>query len=198
MPRLILASQSEIRARLLANAGVVVEALPARIDEDGIRAALEADGATPRDIADALAEMKARKLAEKHPDAVVIGCDQVLDFRKTVWGKPETPDAARAQLQALRGQTHRLLSAVVLYEGAEPVWRHVGEVRLTMREFSDAFLDDYLARNWDSARHSVGAYKLEEEGVRLFSSVEGDYFTVLGLPLLPLLAYLGLRGWIPA
>lgn len=198
MPRLILASQSEIRARLLANAGVVVEALPARIDEDGIRAALEADGATPRDIADALAEMKARKLAEKHPDAVVIGCDQVLDFRKKVWGKPETPDAARAQLQALRGQTHRLLSAVVLYEGAEPVWRHVGEVRLTMREFSDAFLDDYLARNWDSARHSVGAYKLEEEGVRLFSSVEGDYFTVLGLPLLPLLAYLGLRGWIPA
>lgn len=198
MPRLILASQSEIRARLLANAGVVVEALPARIDEDGIRAALEADGATPRDIADALAEMKARKLAEKHPDAVVIGCDQVLDFRKTVWGKPETPDAARAQLQALRGQTHRLLSAVVLYEGPEPVWRHVGEVRLTMRDFSDAFLDDYLARNWDSARHSVGAYKLEEEGVRLFSSVEGDYFTVLGLPLLPLLAYLGLRGWIPA
>lgn len=198
MPRLILASQSEIRARLLASAGVTVEALPARIDEDGIRAALQAEAATPRDIADTLAEMKARKLAEKHPDAVVIGCDQVLDFRKEVWGKPETPDAARAQLQALRGQTHRLLSAVVLYERGEPVWRHVGEVRLTMRAFSDAYLDDYLSRNWDSARHSVGSYKLEEEGARLFSAVDGDYFTVLGLPLLPLLGYLGQRGWIAA
>lgn len=198
MPRLILASQSEIRARLLASAGVPVEALPARIDEDGIRAALEAEEATPRDIADALAEMKARKLAEKYPDAVVIGCDQVLDFRKRAWGKPSTADAARAQLQALRGQTHRLLSAVVLYERSEPVWRHVGEVRLTMRAFSDAYLDDYLARNWDSARHSVGAYKLEEEGARLFSAVDGDYFTVLGLPLLPLLGYLGQRGWIAA
>jgi septum formation protein len=198
MPRLILASQSEIRARLLADAGVAVDALPARIDEDGIRAALEAEGATPRDIADTLAEMKARKLAEKHPDTVVIGCDQVLDFRKDVWGKPETPDAARAQLQALRGQTHRLLSAVVLYDRGEPVWRHVGEVRLTMRAFSDAYLDDYLSRNWDSARHSVGCYKLEEEGARLFSAVDGDYFTVLGLPLLPLLGYLGQRGWIAA
>jgi len=198
MTRLILASQSEIRARLLGAAGVAVEALAARIDEDAIRTALEAEEATPRDIADTLAEMKARKLAEKHPDAVVIGCDQVLDFRKRVWGKPETPDAARAQLQALRGQTHRLLSAVVLYERSEPVWRHVGEVRLTMRVFSDAYLDDYLARNWDSARHSVGAYKLEEEGARLFSAVDGDYFTVLGLPLLPLLGYLGQRGWIAA
>lgn len=198
MPRLILASQSAIRARLLADAGVAVDALPARIDEDGIRAALQAEAASPRDIADTLAEMKARKLAEKHPDAVVIGCDQVLDFQKDVWGKPETPDAARAQLRALRGKTHRLLSAVVLYEAGEPVWRHVGEVRLTMRAFSDAYLDDYLSRNWDSARHSVGGYKLEEEGARLFSAVDGDYFTVLGLPLLPLLGYLGQRGWVAA
>lgn len=195
-PRLILASQSPIRARLLAQAGVTVDALPARIDEDAIRIALEAERATPRDIADTLAEMKARKLAERNPDAVVIGCDQVLEFRKTVYGKPETPAQARAQLCALRGQTHRLLSAVVVYDRAEPVWRHVGEVRLTMRDFSDAFLDDYLSRNWESLRESVGGYKLEEEGVRLFTAVEGDYFTVLGLPLLPLLAWLGQRGYI--
>lgn len=197
-PPLILASQSRIRARLLANAGVDVECLPARIDEDAIRTALEAEQATPRDIADTLAEMKARKLAEKHPEAVVIGCDQVLDFRKQVWGKPATIDDARAQLFALRGQTHRLLSAVVVYDRAEPVWRHVGEVRLTMRHFGDAFLDDYLSRNWDSIRDSVGGYKLEEEGVRLFSAVEGDYFTVLGLPLLPLLGWLGQKGYIPS
>lgn len=195
-PRLILASQSPIRARLLAQAGINAEALPARIDEDAIRSALEAEAATPRDIADTLAEMKARKLAERNPDAVVIGCDQVLEFRKTVYGKPETPAQARDQLRTLRGQTHRLLSAVVVYDRAEPVWRHVGEVRLTMRDFSDAFLDDYLSRNWESLRESVGGYKLEEEGVRLFSAVEGDYFTVLGLPLLPLLAWLGQRGYI--
>jgi septum formation protein len=195
-PRLILASASEIRRQLLANAGLQVEAIPARVDEDSIRAALESEGANPRDIADTLAEMKARKLAERHPDALVIGCDQVLEFQRKAWGKPGSPDEARSQLQALRGQTHKLLSAVVVYDGGKPVWRHVGEVRLTMHAFSDAYLTDYLARNWESLRQSVGGYKLEEEGVRLFSAIEGDYFTVLGLPVLPLLSYLGQRGVI--
>lgn len=197
MPKpIFLASASVIRAQMLAAAGVVVTCRPARIDEDAIRAALEADGARPHDVADALAEMKARKIAEREPEALVIGCDQVLDLKGQVFGKPETRDAARAQLLALRGQTHRLLSAVVVYEQAKPAWRHIGEVHLTMRPISDAYLDDYLTRNWDSIRHSVGAYKLEEEGVRLFSCVEGDYFTVLGLPLLDLLGYLGQRGFI--
>lgn len=193
---LILASASEIRLHLLRAAGVDVTAIPARIDEDSLRASLEAEAATPRDIADALAEMKAAKLANRYP--LVLGCDQVLDFKGQVWGKPASPDAARTQLSRLRGQTHRLLSAAVLYEEGKPVWRQVAEVRLTMRNFSDAYLDDYLSRNWASIRHSVGAYKLEEEGARLFDKVDGDYFAVLGLSLFALLEYLGQRGIIAA
>lgn len=196
MRPLILASSSEIRAQLLANAGVPVEIMPARIDEEAIRAALEAEQAGPRDVADALAEMKARKISEKHGDALVLGCDQILAFKGAILSKPECVDAARAQLRLLRGNRHALLSAVVIYEAGKPVWRHVGEVRLTMRSFSDAYLDAYLDRNWNSIRHAVGAYKLEEEGVRLFSHIEGDYFTVLGLPLLAVLDYLGTRGLI--
>lgn len=195
-PPIILASSSETRLRLLQAAGVVVSAAPARIDEETVRAALEAEDASPRDIADTLAEMKAQRIGDRHPDAIVLGCDQVLDFQGRVWGKPQTPEAARDQLRALRGQTHRLLSAVVLYHQGEPQWRHIGQVRLTMRDFSDDWLDGYITRNWESLRHSAGGYLLEEEGVRLFSAVDGDYFTVLGLPLLPLLGYLGQRGFI--
>lgn len=198
MTRLILASASASRRRMLAQAGVVVEALPARIDEETIRIALQAEGAKPRDVADTLAEMKARKLAERNRDALVIGSDQVLEFEGEVWAKADDRAGARAQLARLRGGTHRLLSAVVLYHEGKPIWRHLAEVRLTMRVFSDAYLDAYLDRNWDEVRHSVGAYHLEGEGARLFSEVQGDYFTVLGLPLLPLLNYLALRGFIPA
>lgn len=198
MTHIILASASTIRRQMLENAGIRVDALPARVDEDTIRAALEAEGAKPRDIADALAEMKARKLGERHPSSLVIGCDQILHYDGETWGKPETPDAARSQLQRLRGRTHRLVSAVVLYEQAKPVWRHVEEASLTMRSFSDGFLDDYIARNWDDIRHSVGAYQLEREGARLFAAVDGNHFTILGLPLLPLLNYLSQRGFISA
>ena len=193
---LILASSSETRLRLLRAAGLDVTPHAPRIDEVAMRASLEADHATPRDIADALAEMKARKIADRRGDALVLGCDQVLEFRHKVWGKPETAAEALAQLSAFRGQSHKLLSAVVLYDAGQPIWRYVGEVQLTMRDLSDDWLQAYVARNWTSIRHSVGGYKLEEEGIRLFSSIEGDYFTILGLPLLALLGYLGERGFI--
>lgn len=197
MPRpLLLASASPIRLQLLRNAGLEVTAQPARIDEDTIRQALQAEAAPPRDIADALAEMKARKLAEKHPDALVLGCDQILAFKGQVFGKPETPEEARRQLTGFRGQTHDLISAMVLYEAGKPIWRHMSEAKLTMRNLSDQYLDDYITRNWQAIGNSVGGYKLEEEGIRLFSNIEGDYFTILGLPLLPLIGYLGTRGFV--
>jgi len=191
---IILASSSEIRAQLLRNAGVTIDTLPARIDEDAITSALVAEGASPRDIADALAEGKARKIGLKRPDAMVIGCDQVLEFEGRLLAKPASPEEAEAQIGAFRGKTHRLMSAAVVYHEAQPVWRSVGVVRMSARHMSDAWIADYVARNWDSIRHSVGGYKLEEEGVRLFHRIDGDYFTVLGLPLLDLLSYLTTRG----
>lgn len=195
---MILASTSPTRLAMLRAAGLDPTPIAPRVDEATIRDALVAEGAHPRDIADALAEMKARKVAEKHPTDLVLGCDQVLALDRQTFAKPETPDDARAQLRALRGKTHKLLSALVVYENAEPVWRFVGEARLTMHDLSDTYLNDYVHRNWDSIRHSVGGYKIEEEGVRLFSAITGDHFTILGLPLLPLLAYLRNRGMIPA
>lgn len=194
--KIILASGSDIRAQLLRQAGLKIEVKPAMVDESLIKGALIADGAPPRDIADALAEAKARKVSSKDPDALVLGCDQILDFKGTMLSKPQSPEDAIAQLQAMRGERHMLLSACVIYEDGKPIWRHVGQVRLRMRAATDAYIEGYVARNWESIRHSVGAYKLEEEGVRLFHSIDGDYFNVLGLPLLELLAYLGLRGVI--
>jgi len=194
---LILASASQIRSRLLGAAAVPHEAIPARIDEDSLRASMIQEDAKARDIADALAEMKARKVSQKYPEALVLGCDQVLAHDNALLSKPKTPQEARTQLAALRGTTHQLLSAAVLYQDAEPLWRHIGVARLTMRSFSDAYLDDYITRNWDSIRWSVGGYKIEEEGIRLFSNIAGDHFTVQGLPLIELLSYLTLRGTLP-
>ncbi len=179
---------------MLQNANVAFEIEKPRVDEEMIKAALLSEGAKPRDIADTLAEMKARKVSEKHPDALVIGSDQVLDHGGTLFSKPTDRSNAEAQLRALSGQKHQLLSAAVICENGKPLWRHIGIVRMQMRDISPSYLQGYLDRNWHSLRHSVGGYKLEEEGVRLFSRVDGDYFTVLGMPLLEILSYLSLRG----
>lgn len=196
-PTLVLASSSEIRARLLTQAGVDFEVKAARVDEEAIKEALLSEGASPRDIADALAEAKARKVSGTMPEKLVLGCDQVLAIGDQILSKPNSKEEAVRHLGMLKGQKHQLLSAAVLYEEAKPVWRHVGVVRLFMRDASDEWLSDYVERNWDSIRYSVGGYKLEEEGVRLFTRIEGDHFNVLGLPLLELLSHLTLRGTLP-
>jgi septum formation protein len=192
----ILASSSETRAQMLRQAGVNFDIQIARIDEQMIKETLVADGALPRDIADALAESKARKVAQKNYDAFVIGCDQVLEFNGNLLSKPKNIVEAIDQISAMRGKRHSLISAAVIYSESKPIWRHVGQVRLRMRDASDKYISEYVERNWNSIKHSVGGYKLEEEGVRLFHSIEGDYFNVLGMPLLQLLAFLTLRGVI--
>ncbi|MGA1025397.1 MAG: Maf family protein [Lutimaribacter sp.] len=192
--KLVLASGSGIRRQMLENAGVSFEVSLPRVDEDAVRQSLLAEGASARDIADALAELKARKVSTRMPGALVLGCDQVLSFDGQIMAKPTSREQAEQQLRQLRGAGHQLLSAAVICEDGQPIWRFVGTVRLQMRDFSDSYLTTYLDRNWPDISNSVGGYKLESEGVRLFNRVDGDYFTVLGMPLLELLSYLTLRG----
>jgi septum formation protein len=195
-PELILASTSTIRAQLLRAAGVDFTALAPRVDEETIAAALLADSAPLRDIADALAEAKARKLSGQHPNALVLGCDQVLDLDGQMFSKPDTLETATAQLHRLQGKTHHLYSAAVLYQGGQPIWRNIGHARMTMRPLSALRIADYVAQNWDQIRHCVGCYQIEKAGVQLFSAIEGDTFTIQGLPLIALLNYFAVRGLI--
>lgn len=196
-PELILASESEIRKMLLRQAGVRFRATAAQVDEDGLRAGLVAEGAASRDIAAHLAEHKARKISGQETGALVLGIDQILDMEGEVFAKADTPGGLRRQLDALMGRQHDLLAAAVICEGGAPVWRHVGRARMTMRQLSESYMDDYVARNWQAARHSVGGYLLESEGIRLFSAIEGDWFSALGMPLKEVLGYLMTRGVIP-
>jgi len=181
---------------MLAQAGLTFTSQTARIDEAVVKAALLAEQPKPRDIADTLAEMKAQRISVKQPEALVIGSDQVLDLQGTLLSKPESVEEARVQLRQLRGQEHRLFSAAVIMKGGQPQWRHIGQVRLWMRDFSDSYLENYLDRMGEEVTQTVGGYKLEGEGIRLFSHIEGDYFNVLGLPLMELLTHLTRTGAI--
>ncbi|MFY0693163.1 MAG: Maf-like protein [Paracoccaceae bacterium] len=192
--RLILASGSQIRRDLLLRAGVSCEQMSPRVDEESIKASLLADAAKPRDIADTLAEYKARRVSQKCPEALVLGCDQVLEFEGDILSKPSSQTDLMDQMTRMRGKKHVLFSAAVIYDGGKPIWRSLTQAGMFMRNSSDAYLQDYISRNWDSIRHCVGGYQLEAEGARLFSRIDGDYFTVLGMPLLDILNYLTMRG----
>ncbi len=190
----ILASGSESRRRLLAAAGVPFAAIPADIDEEAIKAELLGAATPPQDIAGALAEAKALHVAAFHPSALVLGADQTLLFENEVIGKCPDLAAARHLLKRLRGREHRLAGGYVLAHGEKVLWRHGETARLVLRDFSDAFLDDYLAAEGEAVLSAVGCYKLEGLGAQLFASVEGDYFSILGLALQPVLAQLRERG----
>jgi septum formation protein len=196
-PPVTLASKSATRVALLTGAGVGFEAVGSGVDEDAAKASLLSEQASPREIADALAEMKAVKVSQRRP-GLVIGSDQTLDLAGTLFDKPETPKAARAQLLQLRGQVHNLHSAVVIARDGQPIWRTVETAKLSMRPFTDAWLDGYLARQGETILGSVGCYHLEDEGIQLFDRIDGDYFTILGLPLLGLLDFLRLHGALEA
>ena len=191
-----LASTSTTRRKVLTGAGVAFEAMSPGVDEAAIKESLLAEGATPRDIADALAELKAVKASNKRP-GLVIGCDQTLELEGRTLDKAGDLAEARAHLQAMRGKQHTLHAAVVVARDGAPIWREVKSARLTMRAFSDAYLDGYLEREGEAVLGSVGCYRLESEGVQLFDRIDGDYFAILGLPLFGLLEFLRLHGALP-
>ena len=184
--QIILASKSAARRAVLTGAGVPFEVAVAGVDEDAVKTAMLAQGATPRDVADALAEIKAVKISAGRP-GFVIGSDQTLEFEGQLYDKAENLPAARARLTAMRGKPHRLHSAVVVAKDGTPIWREIVSATLTMRDFSDDFLDVYLAMEGEEMLGSVGCYRLEGPGAQLFSKIEGDYFAILGLPLMGLL-----------
>lgn len=196
-PSLILASQSKVRASLLRAAGVAFDVVPPRVDEEALKAGLRAQGCRPRDMADMLAEAKAVKVSQRHPGRLVLGADQVLAVGEEAFDKAPDRDHAEAYLRLLRGRQHRQHAALVIAENGKAVWRHIGTAGLTMRAFSDDFLHYYLDHAGAALTDAVGAYWLEDIGSQLFSRIDGDYFTVLGLPLLPLLDYLRIRGLMP-
>jgi len=193
---IVLASGSPFRKKMLADAGLDFIQDRPQIDERAVEKAVEGSGLTPEDLASILAEAKALDVSQRHPGKIVIGTDQTLSLGDEVLHKPKDMEEARRRLLALSGKTHQLNSAIVLVRDGEVLWRHVGIARLTMRQLDPGFIGRHLSRVGDKALSSVGAYQIEGEGIQLFESIEGDHFTIVGLPLLPLLDQLRHLGAI--
>lgn len=184
---------------MLDAAGVSYQPMTAGVDEESMKTALRAEGTGARDLADALAELKAVKLSRRHPTDLVLGCDSTVVFDDgTMLDKAESRAEQRALLQRMSAKRHSLYSAAVICEGGTPVWRHIDVARLHVRPLSDAFIDAYLDLEWPAIGGCVGGYRIEGPGAQLFSRIEGSQFTILGLPLLALLDYLRIRGIMPA
>jgi septum formation protein len=195
---IILASTSAARQTLLRAAGVSFEAVPAHVDEDALTDSLLAEKYVPRDIADALAETKAVKISRRFPEALVLGCDTVLSYQGGMLGKPASPADVIQHLRLLSGQTHQLISAAAMAQAGKAVWRAIETPSLTMRTLSEDYIATYAAQHGEAVLGSVGAYHFEGIGAQLFAKVEGDYFSILGLPLLAILDYLRQRKLMPA
>ena len=193
--RIILASGSAIRRKLMTDAGLDFEVIMKPVDEAAIKDSMLSESVRLRDIADALAEVKSLRVS-RIEDGLVIGADQIMVMDNQLFDKPKTIDEARERLKLMRGKTHYLMGAVVISENGKPVWRHMAKTKLTMRAFSDTFLEDYLEKEGELVTKSVGAYRFEGLGAQLFSHVEGDFFSILGLSLLPVMDYLRTRGAI--
>ncbi len=191
--RIILASGSAIRRQILDGAGLDYEVIVRPVDEAAIKEAMLAENSRLRDIADALAEAKAMRVSRQEP-GLVIGADQIMVMDDTLFDKPKDMDEVRSRLISMRGKKHELVGAVVICENGVPVWRHMCRTKLWVREFSDAFLDWYIKTEGEALTKSVGAYRFEGPGAQLFEKVEGGFFAILGLDLLPVLDYLRTRG----
>ena len=194
--KIILASESKIRRKLLLQAEVNFQSIAAKIDEDTIKESLKNEDAKPKDISDALAEYKAIRVANNFPTDIIIGCDQILVCNNEIISKARTLNEAKETLKLLRGKSHQLLSSAVIYDNNKPVWRTTSRAQLFMRDFTDEYLEYYIKTSGTDILSSVGCYLLENNGVNLFNRIQGDYFTVLGFPLLEVLDFLRIRELI--
>jgi len=191
---IILASKSQIRSALLLKAGVEFTAIEAAIDEKEVKSSYVNEGYSARDVADVLADMKAKKLSYKYPDNLIIGCDQILEHNGQILSRAVNPIDLVDQLKILRNSSHTFYSACVVYFGNKPEWRFIGSATMTMRNLSDEYIFKYVEDNWSEVKYCVGGYQIENCGISLFSKISGDYFSILGLPIVQLIDHLLNRG----
>jgi len=191
---IILASKSQIRSALLLKAGVEFTAIEAAIDENEVKSSYVNEGYSARDIADVLADMKAKKLSYKYPDKLIIGCDQIMEYNGRILSKAENHIDLVDQLKTIRNNNHKFYSACVVYFANKPEWRFIGSATMTMRNLSDEYISKYVDDNWNEVKYCVGGYQIENCGISFFSKINGDYFSILGLPIIQLIDHLLNRG----